>query len=404
MSLPSYIINWEELLEILGDKFEIDINDIDLSDLENYLKDQFETIIDILKQILELLKDKGVQKIHSISNHIPAVVAPYKFPTTFDKDVLLTGVTYSQSAWKYQDSWDLEVGGKLLFEEVGTKEIGESKAMNVFYYVPAGKPINIIFHNDSGNSRLVWFDIEYIDLSINNYIPTPKPTGTIVVNYITEDRTLVDSKIIMDMVYGTHEISPEDIPGYSLVGPDRHSVKLSDMEPTVTIEFVIEKELPSIDNPYDWLIIMRWEDNSDADLDLHCYVDCDSNKHIYFSEKELVIDEENKAWLNYDYTSHGPNGREEKPEVLTILGMDRYTSNIYITNYNKDNIEEDVTIEIYKREGSKDVRINTVTITPSQISGEKTIYVGNIKNGEFVSIKENVSYEQKNLNLNSCRV
>ncbi|CAK7055564.1 hypothetical protein [Tissierella sp.] len=405
MSMPSYIINWEELLEILGDKLEIDINDIDLSDLENYLVEQFETIIDLLKQILELLKDKGVQRIHSISNHIPAVVAPFKFTTTFEEDVLITGITYSQSAWKYQDSWNLEVDGNLLFEEIGTKEIGESKAMNVFYYVPAGKPINIIFHNDSGNSRLVWFDIEYIDLSMSNYIPTPKPTGIIVVNYITEDRILIDSKTLTGIAYGSHIIKPEDIPGYSLVGPDRHSVRLSDIETTVTVEFIVKnEELPPINNPYDWLVVMRWEDGSSADIDLHCYFDCNSNKHVYYSERELVIDEENKAWLNYDYTRHGANGRQDEPEIISILGMNNYTSNIYITNYNKGTIEENVTIEIYKREDNKDVRIHTATIAPSQISEEKTIYVGNIKNGEFIVIKENVPYEQRNLNLSSCRV
>ncbi len=121
MSLPSYIINWDELLAILGDKLEINIDDIDLGDLEDYLKEQFEIIIDLLKQILDLLKDKGAQRIHSISNHIPAVVAPFKFTTVFEEDVLLTGVTYSQSGWKYQDSWDLEVDGTVLFEEVGKR-------------------------------------------------------------------------------------------------------------------------------------------------------------------------------------------------------------------------------------------------------------------------------------------
>lgn len=407
MSLPSYILNWEELLAILGDKLEIDINDIDLGDLENYLGEQFGIIIGLLKQILDLLKDKGVQRIHSISNHIPAVVVPFKFTTTFKEDVLITGITYSQSAWKYQDSWDLEVDGNVLFEQVGTKEIGESKAMNVFYYVPAGKPINIIFHNDSGNSRLVWFDVEYIGLSMNNYIPTPKPTGTVVVNYITNDRVLVDSKILMNITYGLHVIKPEDIPGYFLVGPARHSVRLSDIEPTITVEFIVEvekQELPPIDNPYNWLVVMRWEDGSSADLDLHCYFNCDPNKHVYFSEKELVIDEQNKAWLNYDYTSHGANGRQEQPEIISILGMSSHTSSIYITNYNKGTISENVSIEIYKREGNQDVKVNTVTIEPSQISGEKTIYVGNINNGQFVTIKENAPYENRDLNINSCRV
>lgn len=172
MSVPKYIINWEELLDILEGRFQVDINDIDLGDLENYLDEQIGKIIDLLNQILELLKDKGIQRVHSISYHVPAVIADYKLPTRFNEDVLITGITYSQSAWKYQDSWSLEVSGNRLFDEVGTKEIGESKAMNVFYFVPAGTNIDIIFHNNSGNSKLVWFDIEYIDLSTDNLIPT----------------------------------------------------------------------------------------------------------------------------------------------------------------------------------------------------------------------------------------
>lgn len=403
MSLPSYILNWEELLAILGDKLEIDINDIDLGDLENYLGEQFEIIIDLLKQILDLLKDKGVQRIYSISNHIPAVVAPFKFTATFEEDVLITGITYSQSAWKYQDSWDLEVDGNILFEKVGTKEVGESKQNNIFYYVPAGKPINIIFHNDSGNSRLVWFDIEYVGLSMNNYIPMPKPTGMIIINYITGDRVLVDNKILTEMKYGLHIVKPETISGYSLIGPNRHSIKLSEIQSTVTVEFIVEKkQLPPITNPYDYLIVMRWENNSNADLDLHCYFDCDLNNHIYYNTKELVINEENKAWLNYDYIEHGSNGREGEPEIISILGMSRYTSNIYITNYNKGNIVENVTVEIYKNENNQDIKINTVNINANQLSGEKSLYVGNIKDGKFISIKEDISYGKDNLNLNSC--
>ncbi len=212
--------------------------------------------------------------------------------------------------------------------------------MNVFYYVPAGKPIDIIFHNDSGNSRLVWFDVEYIDLSMNTIEPDPEP----------------------------------------------------------------EPPIPPIDNPYDWLVVMRWEDNSSADLDLHCYFACDPEKHIYYGKKELVIDEENKAWLNYDYTSHGVNGRHGEPEIVSILGMEEYTPNIYITNYNSGSITEDVTIEIYRQEGNQDVNAATVIINASQISGEKTIYVGNIKDGEFLPIKENVPYGSSNLNIGSCRI
>lgn len=340
MSAPSYVINWEELLEILGDKLEINIADIDLGDLESYLKEQFEVVIDLLKQILELMKNKGIQRIHSISNHIPAVVAPYRFTTTFETDVLVTGVTYSQSAWKYQDSWDLVVDGTVLFEEVGTKEIGESKQMNVFYYVSAGKEIDIILHNDSGNSRLVWFDLEYIDLSINNYIPMPEP----------------------------------------------------------------DEDGPPIDHDYDWLIIMKWEDNTSTDLDLHCYVDCDPSTHVYYDNKELAISENDKVWLDYDYTSHGEDGRENKPEIVTILGMDDYTSNIYLTNYNSGDITEDVVVEVYRWQNGKNVRQDSVKIPPSNIAGEKTIYIGNVKGGQFIRKNQNIAYGKVGMSLETCEI
>ena len=335
MSAPSYILNWEEFLEVIGDKLEINIDDIDLSDLEDYLKGQLDLIVDLLRQILDLLKNKGGQMVHSISNHIPAVVAPYKFTTSFDKDVMITGVTYSQSAWKYQDSWDLVVDGTVLFEEVGTKEIGESKQMNVFYFVPAGKEVDIIFHNDSGNSRLVWFDIEYIDLSIDKSA---------------------------------------------------------------------EPDLPPIDNPYDYLVVMSWEDNTGTDLDLHCYFDCNIDDHVYYSQKELVLDENNKAWLNYDYTSHGSDGRKDEPENISILGMDNHTSNIYVTNYNKGVIKEDVTVDIYNRVDNRDVKIGTVVVDPSQITGERSVYIGNIKNGVFEGINQNISYGTSSMDMGSCRI
>ena len=175
MSIPSYVLNWEELLDIIGDKLQVNIEDIELGDLEDFLKANLDAIIELLNQILELLKNRGTQRVHSISNHIPAVVGVYKFTTTFDYDIFLTGITYSQSGWKYQDSWDLMVGENLLFDEVCTKELGEQKQFNVFYFVPAGTPIDILFHNDSGNSRLIWFDIEYLGLSTNSSIPVPEP-------------------------------------------------------------------------------------------------------------------------------------------------------------------------------------------------------------------------------------
>lgn len=166
MSLPKYIVNLEEMLEYLKDKIEINTN-INAGDFGLSIGDNLATIIDLLKKILAIIYDRGVQQVHGLRQHIPSVVGLFKLTKTFEFDVMLTGISYSQSGWKYQDSWNLEVGGTKLFDSF-TKEIGEHKHFNVFYFVPAGTPINIYHHNDSGNSKLVWFDIEYLNLSTPN--------------------------------------------------------------------------------------------------------------------------------------------------------------------------------------------------------------------------------------------
>lgn len=84
--------------------------------------------------------------------------------------------------------------------------------------------------------------------------------------------------------------------------------------------------------------------------------------------------------------------------------MENYTSNIYVTNFSAGNINENVIIDIFKRENNEDMKIDTVTILPSEISGQKSLYIGNIKNGEFVSRKQNISYRTSGMDLETCEI
>lgn len=140
MSLPSYVINFDELLPLLQEA------------LSNV--------------VIRSLKDvQGSQMVRGFSQHIPALQGEYiVLRWILDTNIILTGVTFSQSAWKSEDYWELWIDGDRLMETVYTKELGDQKHWEVLNPVNYNQEIMIVLHNNSGNSRDVWVDIEYIKL------------------------------------------------------------------------------------------------------------------------------------------------------------------------------------------------------------------------------------------------
>lgn len=398
MSVPSYVINWEELLKLFEDKLEINVGDILPGDLEDYLRSQMGLIIDLLKQILELLKDKGVQKSKAFNKHIPAIVAPFELTHTFDEDILLTGITYSQSGWKYQDTWDLIVDGNMLFEQVGTKEIGESKALNVFFYVPAGRPVTIIFNNNSGNSRVVWFDFEYLGLDGYHHLPLPPMMGEIEVRYIQKSNNDVIYRKGLDLPYGPHKVYPTDLPsGYNLIGPEFKDVDISWSNPRPRVDFIIEpiETVPGekpIYNEFDYLISMKWQSYSDADLDLIASVLSDQ---VDYTNKQHKDSEDNQMWLNYDYIRHNDITRQEGVEIITVLGFNNSKVDVYIKNFNRSSdLSEPTTIEIQNKDSKGNLHHMDILEIDSRhlISWrDEKIHLGTLYPGEDRFVKSNKS-------------
>lgn len=148
MSLPSYVINWDELVPLLEEA---------LGDL-----------------VVRSIKDvEGVQRVKGFAQSIPALKGNFKvLEWTLERNIVITGLTYSQSGWKGEDYWELWVDDDRLFETVYTKELGDQKHWEVLHPVNAGQTIKLILHNVSGNSRDVWADIEYLDL-LGNVIVEP---------------------------------------------------------------------------------------------------------------------------------------------------------------------------------------------------------------------------------------
>lgn len=187
MSVPSYVLNFDELVDLLSGYLTGDINvaagdiNFDTTNLENLLQDiedkiqgvSYTDLINALNALGTKLDglagttgDTGTQKIYGkmleiwhTSDEEQANVITFTAPAKGK----LTGITYSLSTWNYQDSWDLVVGDTKLFTEVRTKEYGEHKFFSVFYPVEAGQEIKFIYNNNSKNSRILWVDFNILE-------------------------------------------------------------------------------------------------------------------------------------------------------------------------------------------------------------------------------------------------
>ncbi|KIN82721.1 hypothetical protein [Clostridium botulinum] len=286
MSLPKYIINFEELTEDLKNHL---LSLIDDNIRTNYPEINTNNIQDLLQQLKDLLpsvqyeglkkkidtfiyrKIEGIQKVKGVLLDIPAIQNNYTEQFKFDKDVYITGLHFNQTGWKKEDRYSLEINKIKIIDNVTTKEIGEHKYFNKFYKVNANTLISFIFHNLSGNSRQIIVDLEYID---------------------GEDSSIT-------------------------------------VEPPPGIE--------DIDNEWDIAVVMNWEENTDADIDLHGKID---DKKVWYGNKSY-----DGFYLNFDYTSHKTN---KNPEIISVKGYKNKKLLISIKNFNGVELKEPVTLEIYQ--------------------------------------------------------
>lgn len=184
MGLPSYVVNFDELSDLIKDYLQnginVDVGDLTFStvELENLLKDirnkiqgvDYNDLITALNTLGVKLDGlgsnlgiSGTQKIYGEMLEIPSIegqhIIEFIIPTTGK----LTNVTFSLSSWNYEDNCDLIVGDIKLFDKVRTKEYGENKFFNVFYPIVAGQTIKFIYNNYSGSNKSLWVDFGILE-------------------------------------------------------------------------------------------------------------------------------------------------------------------------------------------------------------------------------------------------
>jgi hypothetical protein len=290
--IPRYVINFDEFISTLDgdisslisrgirDKYpQITSNNIEsvLEDIKKLMPSEaYKKMKNSMDLIIGMTKLDGIQKIDGRLIDVPPIVKILTETFIFEKDVYLTGLHVNQTGWKKEDVYNLEIDKKYLIKDSPTKEVGEHKYLNTYFLVTAKTPINFTLNNKSGNSRQTMIDLEYLERK---------------------------------------EITPPPIPNPNV--PD----------------------ISNISNAWDIAVLMNWESNSAADIDLHGFI---GDMHVWYGNPS-----EDNFYLNFDTQSHLNNNN---PEILSVKGYKNEILNVYVHNYNSTNLSDPINIKIYGKD------------------------------------------------------
>ena len=148
--LPNYLINLDELGDIIGDAL---VGDLEDNELQNGIQRS--------KGFSITSKDYGVE--------VATWTVPY--------DMEITGLAFAQEDVRnmgYDDYINIYIDDELYFETIYLKEMQENKDFHSFIKVSKGSIIKIEYINDTGIEKEFNIDIEHINKeTINVVIPNP---------------------------------------------------------------------------------------------------------------------------------------------------------------------------------------------------------------------------------------
>lgn len=171
MSVPSYILNWDEFAAELAKGIVIENVNIDTSGIEFLLETYFPEIVDLLEDILEEVRlvrtkyDNYNQKIRGFNAKTDKNTQIFEFVA--DKNMYITGVSFSHNHLEgVGDSFNLSVeneNAELIFNQVSFKDALQHKHFNKFFPVPAGMTVRITHFNADNLEKHIWYDLEYLE-------------------------------------------------------------------------------------------------------------------------------------------------------------------------------------------------------------------------------------------------
>lgn len=341
--LPSYWVNLDELAQVFLDL-------VNRKTYENY----------------------GKQKIDGIILNVQNNIKEQSVEWSNDEDiVVLTGIEFSPNDCRnigYLNSFDMYIDDELYFEDIYIKEVEEYKHFNIRKPLKKNSKVKFVFKNRDNMLKQLMLHIHYLgDIKVKKFIILHKDIDT--------KETLQRNELFVVQPFKEQIVCPIEIQGYIKVSED--CIAIND-ETDEEIVFYYEKEELPILHQYDILCKLYWE--SSIDLDLHCLIN--NEEEVYYSNKELIIDDNNGCWLDYDYTKW-----RDEPEIITILGFKDKKALLKINHFSGNlSLNENIKLQIFKKEyNKKDILLKEISLNGSLLEHKnpKNICEINLKTQEI---------------------
>lgn len=159
MSLPVYVVNFDELIDDIGSSINATV---DTSDLEHLLKNYFDEILKLLEKLA--VGYKGTQKVKGFATKGEPICFAH------ESDVLITGITFSQSNFDLGgfDKWNLKLVKGTdevnTFEDVFSKDTLQHKYFERLLPIPQGYSLTATIEKSNDIDKVYWIDVEYLEL------------------------------------------------------------------------------------------------------------------------------------------------------------------------------------------------------------------------------------------------
>lgn len=156
MTMPNYVVNWDELYEAIRDG---------LGDL-GYRS---------IKDIQGVVKSKGFYKKIDNKEELQGKVA---MRWKVDTSIVLTALSFSQDPFNQGDYWEVWINDDRIFDSIYTLKQQDKKHWKSIHALNAGDEMKVVVITKGGsNVRKVWTNVEYIDVLDNiEEVPPPPPT------------------------------------------------------------------------------------------------------------------------------------------------------------------------------------------------------------------------------------
>ena len=243
------------------------------------------------------------------------------------------------------------IDDELYFEDIYIKETDEYKRFNVRKLIHKDNKIRFLFKNKDKMIENMFFHIHYIgDIPVKKY--------NIICIDIDTGETILQYEIFL-IPPSKQTVCPPEIEQYISLSEECVEINTDTSDDDNNIIFEYKKEEQAIGHDYDWIFKLYWQ--SHIDLDFHCEID--GLPEIKYSNKEVGIDDNNKGWLDYDYTSW-----QETPEIITILGLKDKNVTIKVNHFSGSlNDNEEILVTIGKKDKKGDIILKEYKIRGSQL-------------------------------------